>query len=160
MPLSTAATRITKTMCGASKRCCLRGIDYLDAGTSGGVWGVERGYCLMIGGERKHLTGSSRFSKPGSGHWRHPSTPGRARNGEYCREGLFVLPGLRRGPFREDDPQRHRVWTDAGVRGGIRYHEAGRLPNQLPEGYGMTSILADIAELWRRGSVVVPGCWI
>ena len=40
-----------------------RGIDYMDAGTSGGVWGVERGYCLMIGGQMKRSTAWNRFSK-------------------------------------------------------------------------------------------------
>ena len=65
----------------ASKICAAKGVHYVDVGTSGGVWGLERGYCMMIGGPKKRSTVSTRFSK----RWRPDAATFRAlrdaRNG-------------------------------------------------------------------------------
>ena len=89
------------------------GIDYVDVGTSGGVFGLERGYCLMIGGPDDAIA-------PAVADLRHPrarrrrgaahADPGRARRRpEHRRAGLAALRPERRRPLREDGPQRHRV---------------------------------------------------
>ena len=102
-----------------------RGIHYLDVGTSGGVWGLERGYCLMIGGDKAvvdRLDPRVRRACPRQGrHPRHdrpqgPRSPTRAR--------LSARRPQRRRAFREDDPQRHRVRHDAGHRRGLGHPEA------------------------------------
>ena len=90
---------------------------YLDVGTSGGVWGLERGYCLMIGGDQwayerlepifacaGALAAQSRRASQGARH---------------CRAWLLVLWPSRLGALREDDSQRHRIRHDAIVRRGI-----------------------------------------
>ena len=97
-----------------------RGIHYVDAGTSGGVWGLERGYCLMIGGDREVVERLDPIWKtlaPGQGTI--PPTP--AEEEEHCRRGLSALRSGGRGALREDGPQRHRVRTDAGLRRGLRH---------------------------------------
>ena len=104
------------------------GLHYLDVGTSGGVWGLERGYCLMIGGEKavvERLDPIFAALAPGKGdHSRHrrPRGAGRAR-----RAGLSARGAQRRRPFRQDDPQRHRVRHDAGDGRGLRHLAQRRL---------------------------------
>ena len=87
-----------------------KGIHYVDVGTSGGVWGSERGYCLMIGGEEavvRRLDPIFAALAPkyrcGAPHAR----PGEARR--HRRTRLPALRSERRGPLRQDGPQRHRV---------------------------------------------------
>ena len=62
-----------------AKALAPKGIHYLDAGTSGGVWGLERGYCLMVGGRRKRWSTSIRFENPRAGRGDIPRTPGREK---------------------------------------------------------------------------------
>ena len=84
-----------------------RGIHFVDAGVSGGVWGLANGYCLMVGGEADAVAQVEPvFSRSRAG--------GRLR---ARRRG-------RRGPLREDGPQRDRVRADAGLRRGLRGDEA------------------------------------
>ena len=91
---------------GSSRRS---GIHYVDVGTSGGVWGLEVGYCMMVGGDDEaveRLAPDPRRARPAG------------RRG--ARAGLAALRPDRRGPLREDGPQRDRVRPDAGLRRGLR----------------------------------------
>jgi 6-phosphogluconate dehydrogenase len=85
-----------------------RGIHYVDCGTSGGVFGLERGFCLMIGGEDqivKHL--APIFKSIASGVKAAPRTPGRKGALGPAEHGYLHCSPNRRGPLREDGPQRH-----------------------------------------------------
>ena len=97
----------------ASKR---RGIHYVDCGTSGGVFGLERGFCLMIGGDKKivrHLDPIFSSIAPGRrGGTAHRGQEGRPESG---RTRLSALRPDRRRPLRQDGPQRHRVRPDGGL---------------------------------------------
>ncbi len=92
-------------------------IHYVDVGTSGGVWGLERGYCMMVGGEAevvKHLDPIFATLSPGTGDI--PRTPGREKTGGTSEHGLAALRTQRRRPLREDGAQRDRIRRDGGVR--------------------------------------------
>ena len=85
-------------------------IEYMDVGTSGGVWGLERGYCLMIGGTETafaQLRAAVRLDRTGAGVRR--AHPGPLRRPGPGGAGLSALWAARRGPLREDGAQRHRV---------------------------------------------------
>ena len=93
-----------------AKELTPKGIHYVDVGTSGGVWGLERGYCMMIGGENGRGAASrSDFQDAGAGHRRHPAHAGPRKDRGHRRTGLSALRAQRRRPFRQDGPQRHRV---------------------------------------------------
>ena len=132
---STAATRRwtddKRRAGGAARR---RGIHYVDVGTSGGVWGLEVGYCMMVGGARR-----------GGRAARADPRRARAAHDRGARPGLGPLRPDRRGPLREDGPQRRRVRDDAGLRRGLR---ALRRQSE----YELDN--AKIAHLWMQGSVV------
>jgi hypothetical protein len=59
-----------------AKTLAEKGLHYIDVGTSGGVWGLERGYCMMIGGDAETVSASIRCSPPGAGHGRHSAHQG------------------------------------------------------------------------------------
>ncbi|MBD3160862.1 MAG: decarboxylating 6-phosphogluconate dehydrogenase [Candidatus Eisenbacteria bacterium] len=131
------------------------GIDYVDVGTSGGVWGLERGYCLMIGGKEEvvaRLDPIFRALAPGRGGAER--TPGRAERGIGTAEEGYV----RVGPIGSG----HFVKM---VHNGIEYgimqamaegfdlmRNADRL--DLEGGTSFDLDLADVSEVWRRGSVI------
>ncbi len=98
-----------------------RGIHFVDVGTSGGVFGLERGYCLMVGGPDEAFAVIEPILKtiaPGGGDI--PRTPG--RDGDFARgAGLPALRPVGRRPLREDGPQRHRVRDHGGARGGLEH---------------------------------------
>ena len=127
-------------------------------GTSGGIWGLERGYCMMIGGPDEAVRRIEPILKtlaPGLG-----DIPQNSRPGDTRRHGRGRIPPLRafgRGALRQDGPQRHRVRPDAGLCRGFRHPPQGQL-DELPEDQRYDLNLADIAEVWRRGSVV--GSWL
>ncbi len=135
-----------------------KGIHYVDVGTSGGIWGIERGYCLMIGGEVqvvKHLGPIFKTLAPGRGDTAR--TPGREKGVGTAEDGY-----LRCGPSGAG----HFVKM---VHNGIEYglmqayaegFDIFRNANsqELPEEYRYDLNVADIAEVWRRGSVV--GSWL
>ncbi len=107
-----------------------RGIHYVDAGTSGGVYGLERGYCLMIGGETEIVQRLDPIFKtlaPGRGDVETHAGPRQARR--HRRGGLPALRAGRRRPLRQDGPQRHRVRDHAGHRRGLRHHEGREQPD-------------------------------
>ncbi len=100
-----------------AKALSAKGIHYVDVGTSGGVWGLDRGYCMMIGGETpivQHLDPIFVSLAPGIGEI--PRTPGREHAKGHCRAGLSALRTKRRGALRQNGAQRHRVRPDGGVR--------------------------------------------
>ena len=99
-----------------ARKLAVSGLTYLDVGTSGGVWGLERGYCLMIGGDRRRgrATGSD-LPRPRARSRRHPATTGPGGTGATRRGGLPARGRRRRRSFRQDDSQRHRVRHDAGL---------------------------------------------
>jgi 6-phosphogluconate dehydrogenase len=135
-----------------------RGIHYLDVGTSGGVWGLERGYCLMIGGEEhivKHLDPIFKTLAPGRGTI--PRTPGREQVGGTAEEGYLYCGPNGAGHFVK--------MIHNGIEYGVMqaYAEGfdilrNATSKELPEDIRYDFNLADIAELWRRGSVV--GSWL
>jgi 6-phosphogluconate dehydrogenase len=145
-----------------------RGIHFLDVGTSGGVWGLERGYCMMIGGPRpvvEHLDPIFKALAPGRGSL--PRTPGRENNGGstaedgylYCGTsgaGHFVKMvhnGIEYGMMAAY-AEGLNILKHADV--GCREHEldAETTPLRYPEHYKYQFHLADVAEVWRRGSVI------
>ena len=136
-----------------SKEVGKKGIHYVDAGTSGGVWGVERGYCLMVGGPKEAVSRIEpilRTLAPGRGDI--PATPG--RDGKSTAEQGY----LHCGPSGAG----HFVkMVHNGIEYGLMqaYGEGFDIfknanSKELPEDYRYDLNLADIAELWRRGSVV------
>jgi 6-phosphogluconate dehydrogenase len=135
-----------------------RGIDYLDAGTSGGVWGLQRGYCLMVGADEaafKRIEPIFSTLSPGIGTIER--TPGREKMGGTSEKGY-----LRTGPPGSG----HFVkMVHNGIEYGVMqaYAEGfdimvNKNTTDLPEDERFDLNVADIAELWRRGSVV--GSWL
>jgi 6-phosphogluconate dehydrogenase len=131
-----------------------RGIDYVDVGTSGGVWGLERGYCLMVGGKKEvvgRLSPIFRTLAPGRGEI--APTPGREKKPSTAEEGWLHTGGPGTGHFVK--------MIHNGIEYGLMqaYGEGfdilrGASKSELPAELRMELDLADIAEVWRRGSVV------
>ena len=111
---STAATRSGPTTSDAPRRCTSRGINYVDVGISGGVWGLEVGYCMMVGGPPKAVKRLAPILDVLA-----PETNEQSRRGDRPAR-LAALRPLRRRALREDGPQRRRVRPDAGLRRGLR----------------------------------------
>ena len=150
-----------------AKDLALKGIHYVDVGTSGGVWGLERGYCMMIGGEPdvvKHLDPIFDTLAPGIGDI--PRTPGREKLGGTAEEGYLhcgqngaghfvkmVHNGIEYGVMAAY-AEGMGILKDANI--GKRQHEidAETTPLRDPEHYQYDLDLRDIAEVWRRGSVI------
>ncbi len=143
------------------------GIHYLDVGTSGGIWGLERGYCMMIGGEEavvKHLDPIFRRLAPGRGDL--PRTPGREHARGTAEEGYLhcgpngaghfvkmVHNGIEYG-LMAAYAEGFNILKHANVGKSGREVDAETTPMRNPEHYQYDFNLPDIAELWRRGSVV------
>ncbi|HVT18516.1 MAG TPA: decarboxylating 6-phosphogluconate dehydrogenase [Thermoanaerobaculia bacterium] len=137
-----------------------KGVHYIDAGTSGGIWGLERGYCLMIGGHRESVERLDPIWKtlaPGRGDI--PATPGReGREGREGKGGTASLGYLHCGPAGSG----HFVkMIHNGIEYGLMqaYAEGFDILRnassaELPAEHRFTLDLADVAEVWRRGSVV------
>jgi len=142
-------------------------IHYVDVGTSGGVWGLERGYCMMIGGEPdvvQHLDPVFATLAPGSGNI--PRTPGREKLGGTAEQGYLhcgpngaghfvkmVHNGIEYGVMAAY-AEGLAVLRDANI--GKRAHEidAETTPLRNPEHYQYDLNLRDVTEVWRRGSVI------
>ena len=131
-----------------------RGIHYVDVGTSGGVWGLERGYCMMIGGPKEAVERLDPIFKtlaPGKGDI--PRTPGREKLGGTAEEGYIHCGPSGSGHFVK--------MVHNGIEYGLMqaYAEGfdifkNAVSKELPEDLRYELNLADIAEVWRRGSVV------
>ena len=130
------------------------GITYLDCGTSGGIWGVERGYCLMYGGDpdaAKRLEPIFATLAPGIGDI--PTTPGREPDKGTAQKGYLYCGGPGSGHFVK--------MVHNGIEYGLMqaYAEGfdilrGANNSDLKAGLSYDLDLPEIAELWRRGSVV------
>ena len=149
-----------------AKRLAPKGLHYVDMGTSGGVWGLERGYCLMIGGENevvKRLDPIFAALAPGRGDI--PRTPGCEGRGTaeqgylHCGPsgaGHFVKMihnGIEYG-LMAAYAEGFNILKNAGIGKTTREVDAETTPLRNPEHYQYDFNLADIAELWRRGSVI------
>jgi len=150
-----------------AKELAVRGLHYMDVGTSGGVWGLERGYCMMIGGDTeaaKRLDPIFATLAPGSGTV-EPTSGRKAGQGTaehgylHCGPsgaGHFVKMvhnGIEYGmmaAFAEG----FGILRSANVGAANQSHDAETTPMRAPEHYRYDMKLDDIAEVWRRGSVV------
>jgi 6-phosphogluconate dehydrogenase len=131
-----------------------KGIDYVDVGTSGGVWGLERGYCMMIGGPKETVQQLDPIFKtlaPGRGDI--PRTHGRERLPGTAEDGYIYCGRSGAGHFVK--------MVHNGIEYGLMqayaegfdiFRNAGTA--EVPEEHRYDLNLADIAEVWRRGSVV------
>ena len=144
-----------------------RGIHYVDVGTSGGVWGLERGYCLMIGGEVdvvRQLDPIFAALAPGIGT--EPRTPGREQVGGTAEQGYLhcgpngaghfvkmVHNGIEYG-LMAAYAEGFNILKNAAAGKQTQDVDAETTPLRNPELYQYDLNLADIAEVWRRGSVI------
>jgi 6-phosphogluconate dehydrogenase len=152
-----------------AKRLQPMGIHYVDMGTSGGVWGLDRGYCLMIGGEMDVVSRLDPIFKslsPGQGQIAR--TPGREKIGGTAEHGYLHCGPNGGGHFVKMIHNGIEYGMMAAIAEGLnilkhadigtRAHEhdadAETTPLRHPEHYQYDFNLADITELWRRGSVV------
>ena len=150
-----------------AKELSARGIDYLDVGTSGGVWGLERGYCQMIGGADEPVRRLEplflALAPPMSSA---PRTPGRERKSSTAERGYLHCGGPGAGHFvkmvhngieyglMSACAEGLNVLRHADVGSSPPAADAETAPLQNPEHYQYHFDLGAIAELWRRGSVV------
>ncbi|MCK9394042.1 MAG: decarboxylating 6-phosphogluconate dehydrogenase [Methylobacter sp.] len=150
-----------------TKELASKKIHYVDVGTSGGVWGLERGYCMMIGGEKnvvQHLDPVFATLAPGTGDI--PRTTGREQVGGTSEQGYLhcgpngaghfvkmVHNGIEYG-LMEAYAEGLSVLRAANI--GKQQHDsdAETTPLRDPELYQYDLNLADVAEVWRRGSVI------
>jgi 6-phosphogluconate dehydrogenase len=151
-----------------AKELAPKGIHYVDVGTSGGVWGLERGYCMMIGGEDavvKHLDPIFARLAPGMGN-DIPRTPGREKDGGTAEQGYLHCGPNGAGHFVKMVHNGIEYGIMAAYAEGLgvlraanvgkQKHEADAetTPLRDPEHYQYELNLPDIAEVWRRGSVI------
>jgi 6-phosphogluconate dehydrogenase len=144
-----------------------RGISYVDVGTSGGVWGLERGYCMMIGGETavvKHLDPILARLAPGIGDIAR--TPGRDKQGGTAEQGYLHCGPSGSGHFVKMVHNGIEYGIMAAYAEGMAVLKAANIgkqnvqadaettPLRERERYQYDLDLADIAEVWRRGSVI------
>jgi 6-phosphogluconate dehydrogenase len=135
-----------------------KGIHYLDVGTSGGVWGLERGYCMMIGGSKESADRLDPIFKtlaPGMGDV--PPSEGREGKNSTASDGYLYCGPSGAGHFVK--------MVHNGIEYGLMqaYAEGFDImrnanSNEVAEDHRYTFDLPDVAELWRRGSVV--GSWL
>ena len=150
-----------------AKEMAAKGIHYVDVGTSGGVWGLERGYCMMIGGEPsvvKHL--DPLFATLGPGIGNIERTPGRPSGQGTAEQGYLhcgpngaghfvkmVHNGIEYG-LMAAYAEGMNILRHANVGKGHHAIDAETTPLRDPEHYQYDLNLPDIAEVWRRGSVI------
>lgn len=150
-----------------AKELSTKGIKYVDVGTSGGVWGLERGYCMMIGGPNdavEHLDPIFKTIAPGAGDI--AKTPGRDKLGGTSEQGYLhcgesggghfvkmVHNGIEYGIMAA---YAEGLGVLRGANVGKHTHDidAETTPLRDPEHYQYDFNLADVAEVWRRGSVI------
>jgi 6-phosphogluconate dehydrogenase len=150
-----------------AKELASKGIHYVDVGTSGGVWGLERGYCMMIGGEDqivKHLDPVFATLAPGIGDI--PRTPGRNKAGGTSEQGYLHCGPNGAGHFVKMVHNGIEYGIMAAYAEGLSVLKAANIGKQKseidaettplrdPEHYQYDLNLPDITEVWRRGSVI------
>jgi len=144
-----------------------KGIHYVDVGTSGGVWGLERGYCMMIGGPDKavqYLDPIFKTLAPGIGDI--PRTPGREKLGGTSEEGYLHCGSNGGGHFVKMVHNGIEYGVMAAYAEGLNILRSANVgkekhdidaettPLRDPEHYQYDFNLTDVAEVWRRGSVI------
>ena len=150
-----------------AKELSQKNIHYVDVGTSGGVWGLERGYCMMIGGEQatvQHLDPIFKSLAPGRGDIAR--TPGREKSGGTSEEGYLhcgpsgaghfvkmVHNGIEYGVMAAY-AEGLNILHHANVGKNKQIDDAETTPLRQPEHYLYDLNLPDVAEVWRRGSVI------
>jgi 6-phosphogluconate dehydrogenase len=150
-----------------AKQLAPRKIHCIDCGTSGGVWGIERGYCLMIGGETEVVQRlDPLFKTIAPGREAAEPTLSRAQRDGTAPDGYLHCGPERCRALREDGSQRGRVRDDGLDRRGlsiIKHANVGKAsqgadaetaPLRDPEAYQYDIDVAEVAEVWRRGSAV------
>ena len=150
-----------------AKELAARGLHHLDVGTSGGVWGLERGYCLMIGGDVDavaHLDPIFKTLAPGRGNL--PRTPGREKSNGTAEDGYLHCGPSGAGHFVKMVHNGIEYGLMAAYAEGLnilkhanagkqgRAADAETTPLRNPDLYQYDFDLAGIAEVWRRGSVI------
>ncbi|HEY3914747.1 MAG TPA: decarboxylating 6-phosphogluconate dehydrogenase [Verrucomicrobiae bacterium] len=150
-----------------AKELTAKGIHYVDVGTSGGVWGLERGYCMMIGGEQavvQRLDPIFATLAPGVGDI--PKTPGREKAGGTSEQGYLHCGSNGAGHFVKmvhngieygimaAYAEGLNVLKSANVGKTQSEADAETTPLRDPEHYQYDLNLADVSEVWRRGSVI------
>jgi 6-phosphogluconate dehydrogenase len=149
-----------------------KGVHYVDCGTSGGVWGLERGYCLMIGGEAEPVQRLDPvFAALAPGEDAAPRTPGRTGPAATAERGYLHCGPPGAGHFVKmvhngveyalmaAYAEGLNILRNAGVGVRAREVDAETAPLREPRYYAYDQIdLAAVAEVWRRGSVI--GSWL
>jgi 6-phosphogluconate dehydrogenase len=153
-----------------AKHIAPKGIHYVDVGTSGGVWGLERGYCMMIGGENEivqRLDPIFRTLAPGIGDI--PRTVGRPENQGTAELGYLHCGANGAGHFVKmvhngieygimaAYAEGMNILKNANIGKKLQTIDAETTPLRDPEHYQYDLNLTDISEVWRRGSVVAAG---
>jgi 6-phosphogluconate dehydrogenase len=155
-----------------AKQLAPMGIHYIDCGTSGGVWGLDRGYCLMIGGEDDPVDRLDPiFATIAPGESSAEPTPGRTRKGGTAPDGYLHCGPNGAGHFVKMVHNGIEYGMMAAIAEGlsiIKHADAGKTspaevdaettPLRDPEAYQYEIDVAEVAEVWRRGSVV--GSWL
>ncbi len=137
-----------------SRECAERGVHYVDVGTSGGVWGLERGYCLMIGGDKQVVDMLDPiFDTLAPGLGTIPRTSGRDGSDDRPERGYIHAGPAGAGHFVK--------MVHNGIEYGLMqaYAEGfdvlkGRASERLPDDQRFEINLPEVAEVWRRGSVI------
>jgi 6-phosphogluconate dehydrogenase len=150
-----------------ARRLSERGVHYVDCGTSGGVWGLERGYCLMIGGETPVVGRLDPiFATLAPGRGAIGPTPGREERSGTAEQGYLhcgphgaghfvkmIHNGIEYG-IMAAYAEGLNILRHAGIGARPPRVDAETTPLRHPEAYRYEFDLADIAEVWRRGSVI------
>jgi 6-phosphogluconate dehydrogenase len=150
-----------------AKELAPKGIHYVDVGTSGGVWGLERGYCMMIGGDKEavtHLDPIFATLAPGRGDI--PRTPGREKAGGTAEQGYLHCGPNGGGHFVKMVHNGIEYGVMAAYAEGLAVLKAANIgksaaavdaettPLRDPEHYRYDFDLGEVTEVWRRGSVI------
>jgi 6-phosphogluconate dehydrogenase len=150
-----------------AKRLSAKGLHYVDTGTSGGVWGLERGYCLMIGGEAEIVARLEPvFATLAPGTTAARRTPGREKHASTAEHGYLHCGPAGAGHFVKmvhngieygimaAYAEGLNVLRNANIGKQQRQADAETTPLSNPEEFQFDFALDDITELWRRGSVI------
>jgi 6-phosphogluconate dehydrogenase len=150
-----------------ARQLSARGLHYVDVGTSGGVWGLERGYCQMIGGEPEPVRRLQPvFAALAPPFASVPRTDGREQKGGTAEQGYLHCGGAGAGHFVKMVHNGIEYGVMAAYAEGLnilrhanvgmqeREHDAETTPLRDAEQYQYEFDIADVAEVWRRGSVI------
>jgi 6-phosphogluconate dehydrogenase len=150
-----------------ARRLTSAGLHYVDCGVSGGVWGLERGYCLMIGGDAGAVARLLPvFETLAPGHAAAAPTPGRTPDARTADRGFLHCGGPGAGHFVKmvhnaieygmmaAFAEGFNLLHHAGMGRADRPHDAETTPLRHPEFYQYDFDLGEVAEVWRRGSVI------